>query len=226
MLTHRALFIRWSAADKKDFNIHGLSPAMMQAIIEFAYTDSLSVTVDNVQELLLAADQFNVMKIVQACCDFLGERLCPENCIGIWKFTSILPCFELQSKAFQFILDHFEQVMSTEEFQYLSVQELTDILGRDDLNVKKENTVCEAIFHWITNRPEERTEHLLELLSKVSSATSFHLNLADRTISILYDRLGAFKPVAPRQRAEVILDYRLYTKRAELVGWKSEATAV
>ena len=199
MLTHRALFIRWSAADKKDFNIHGLSPAMMQAIIEFAYTDSLSVTVDNVQELLLAADQFNVMKIVQACCDFLGERLCPENCIGIWKFTSILPCFELQSKAFQFILDHFEQVMSTEEFQYLSVQELTDILGRDDLNVKKENTVCEAIFHWITNRPEERTEHLLELLSKVSSATNFRLNLADRTISILYDRLGAFKPVAPRQ---------------------------
>ncbi|XP_030275694.1 kelch-like protein 10 [Sparus aurata] len=169
-LYFRALFIRWSAADKKVFNIEGLSPDMMQAIIEFAYTGSLSVTVDNVQELLLAADQFNVMKIVRACCDYLEERLCPENCIGIWKFTNILPCFELQSKTFLFILDHFEEVVSTEEFEFLNVQELADILGRDDLNVKKENTVCEAIFQWITNRPEERKEHLLVLLSKVRLA--------------------------------------------------------
>ena len=193
MLTHRALFMRWSAADKKVFDIDGLSPDMMQAIIEFAYTGFLSVTVDNVQELLLAADQFNVMKIVRACCEYLEDRLCPENCIGIWKFTNILPCYELQSKTFLFILDHFEKVVSTEEFEYLNVQELTDIIGREDLNVKKEITVCEAIFQWITNRPEERKEHLIELMSKVSSATSFHLDSTDRKNINIVQSPGCFQ---------------------------------
>ncbi|XP_073340308.1 kelch-like protein 10 [Pagrus major] len=142
---------------------------MMQIIIEFAYTGSLSVTVNNVQELLLAADQFNVMDIVRACCDFLGEQLSPENCIGIWQFT-FCSCFELQSKAYQFILDHFEEVVSSVEFQGLTVRELTDILERDNLNARKESTVCEAILHWIAHRPEERRGHLLVLLSKVRLA--------------------------------------------------------
>lgn len=56
---------------------------MMRLIIEFAYTGSVPVTAENVQELLLAADQFNVMDVVQTCCDFLGEQLRAENCIGI-----------------------------------------------------------------------------------------------------------------------------------------------
>ncbi|KAM6936635.1 kelch-like protein 10 [Lycodopsis pacificus] len=25
------------------------------------------------------------MGVVQTCCDFLGEQLCPENCIGIFQ---------------------------------------------------------------------------------------------------------------------------------------------
>ncbi|XP_030280922.1 kelch-like protein 10 isoform X1 [Sparus aurata] len=181
-LYFRALFIRWSGPDKTVYNIPGLSPDMMQIIIKFAYTGSLSVTEDNVQELLLAADQFNIKDIVRACCDFLGEQLCPENCIGIWQFT-FCSCFELQRKAYQFILDHFEEVVSSEEFQDLTVQELTDILERDDLNVSEETTVCEAILRWIAHRPEERQAHLLVLLSKVRLALMSQDHLGTTVIS-------------------------------------------
>ncbi|XP_073323621.1 kelch-like protein 10 [Pagrus major] len=143
---------------------------MMQIIIEFAYTGSLSVTEDNVQELLVAANQFNIMNIVQACCDFLEEQLSPKNCIGIWHFTKFYSCSELQEKAYKFVLDHFEEVVSTEEFQDLTVEELSDFIESDDLNVRKESTVCEAVLHWITNSPQEREGHLLLLLSKVRLA--------------------------------------------------------
>ncbi|KAM8753765.1 kelch-like protein 10 [Acanthopagrus schlegelii] len=166
----RALFIRWSAPDMKIFSIRGLSPDMMEIIIVFAYTGSLSVTEDNVQKLLLAADQLNIKDMVRACCDFLVEQLSPENCIGIWQFTNICPCFELQSKAYQLILDHFEEVVSSEEFQDLTVRELTDIIERDNLNVSKESNVCKTIFRWIAHRPEERQGHLLLLLSKIRLA--------------------------------------------------------
>ncbi|KAM9340226.1 kelch-like protein 10 [Symphorus nematophorus] len=166
----RALFIHWSTPDKKVFEIPGLSPDMMQLIIEFAYTGFLSITERNVQELLMAADQLNVMDVVQACCDFLAEQLCPENCIGIWQFTNICISSELQRKAYNYIIDHFEEVVSCEEFQQLSAEDLTGILKRDDLNVRKESTVFEAILHWITHAPEERKRHITELLSKVRLA--------------------------------------------------------
>ncbi|XP_075960673.1 kelch-like protein 10 [Anarhichas minor] len=162
-----ALWSRWSPPDKKVFHIPGLSPDMMQLIIEFAYTGLVSVTEENVQELLLAADQLNVMGVVQTCCDFLGEQLCPENCIGIFQVTDTCLSPELRLKAYHFIVDHFEEVVLSEEFPQLSVQQLADILGRDDLNVSEESAVFEAILRWIAHEPEERKAHLAVLLSKV-----------------------------------------------------------
>ncbi|TKS88271.1 Kelch-like protein 10 [Collichthys lucidus] len=166
----RALFRCWSSPNKKIFEIPGLSPDIMQLIIDFAYNDYVSVTEDNVQELLLAADQLNVMDLVRICCDFLGKQLCPQNCIGIWQFTSICYSLELQRKAYHYIIDHFEEVASCEEVQQLTVDELTDFLGRDDLNVKRESTVYEAIIHWVCYRPNERKDDIAIPFSKLRLA--------------------------------------------------------
>nr|XP_046274623.1 kelch-like protein 10 [Scatophagus argus] len=166
----RALFTRWSPPEQKVFEISGLSPDMMQLIIEFAYNNAVSVTEHEVQELLLAADQLNVMDVVQLCCDFLQQRLNPHNCIGIWQFTSVCFAPELRHRAYHYVIDHFEEAIFSEEFLHLSAEEFTDILERDDLNVRRESTVYEAVLHWISHLPEERKGHLFVLLSKVRLA--------------------------------------------------------
>uniref|UniRef100_A0A3Q3XA61 BTB domain-containing protein n=1 Tax=Mola mola TaxID=94237 RepID=A0A3Q3XA61_MOLML len=166
----QALFSWCPCPDKNPFEILDLSPDVMQLIIEFAYTGTVSVTGGNVQELLLAADKLLVMAIVDTCCNFLEEQLCPENCIGIWQFTNFLLCPQLQLKAYQFILDKFQQVLCTEEFWQLSVKELCAILDRDELNVRKESTAFEAIHRWIAHAPETRQKNMVLLLSKVRLA--------------------------------------------------------
>ncbi|XP_047465283.1 kelch-like protein 10 [Mugil cephalus] len=163
----QALFTRWSDHSQKVFIIPGLSPDMMELIIEFAYTGSVTVTEANAQELMLAAEQLNVAAVAQTCCDFFVENLCPGNCIGIWKFTNICASPELQLRAFCYVIDHFEEVVPCEEFLQLSAQELNDILGRDNLNVQKESTVYEAMLRWIQHEPRERELYIVALLSKV-----------------------------------------------------------
>ncbi|KAF7655630.1 hypothetical protein LDENG_00052950 [Lucifuga dentata] len=140
----------------------------MGLVVEFAYIRSVSVTEENVVELLAAADQFMVQDIVQTCCLFLEDQLCPENCIGIWRLVDIYYCPELRQKAFEFILDHFQEVFCvSEEFLELSVQQLADFIGNDRLNVKQEDTVCEAVFHWIQHLPEQRRSDISNLLLRV-----------------------------------------------------------
>ncbi|XP_030596258.1 kelch-like protein 10 [Archocentrus centrarchus] len=159
-------FTHLNPPDQKVFNIRGLSPDMMELIIDFAYTGSVSVTEDNVRELLLAANRFNVMDLVKICCDFLGEQLCPVNCVGIWQLTTISFLPKLRAKAYQYILNHFEQVVAEEEFLNLTVEELTDILDTDHLDVQ-EDTVYEAVIKWIAHAPAEREQHISTLLPKV-----------------------------------------------------------
>ncbi|XP_056274326.1 kelch-like protein 10 [Pseudoliparis swirei] len=165
-----ALFGRWCPPGKKVFIIPGVSPDAMRLIIEFAYTGSVSVTEENVRELLLAADQLNVMAVVQTCCDFLGEQLKAENCIGIFEFTDIVFCPELQRRAYRHVVEHFEEVARHEEFLQLSLQQLIDLLERDDLNVRNESVAFEAVLRWIDHAPETRKAHIAVLFSKVRLA--------------------------------------------------------
>uniref|UniRef100_A0A3P8VPR9 Kelch like family member 10 n=1 Tax=Cynoglossus semilaevis TaxID=244447 RepID=A0A3P8VPR9_CYNSE len=155
-----------SSTDASTFDMFGLCPDTMRLIIEFAYTGSVSVTECNVEKLMLASDMLNIMSIVQVCSDFLGEQLSPENSIGIWKFSKVCSCPELQLRASHYIFHHFEEVFSCEEFLHLTMQELNEILGRDELSVKKEGTVFEAILHWVAHKPKERCKNLAMLFSK------------------------------------------------------------
>uniref|UniRef100_A0A672FM95 BTB domain-containing protein n=1 Tax=Salarias fasciatus TaxID=181472 RepID=A0A672FM95_SALFA len=156
----RALFLRWSSPNQRDYDIGGATPVMMELIIKFAYTGSVPVMVDNVQELMLTADEFEVMEIVQTCSHFLEEQLCPENCIGVWQFTKAYSFSKLHHNVHCYILDHFEDVVSSEELLQLDVHELALFLDRDDLIVRTESIVYEGIMKWITNDPDQRKGHL------------------------------------------------------------------
>ncbi|XP_028274884.1 kelch-like protein 10 [Parambassis ranga] len=140
---------------------------MMELIIEFAYTGSVNVTKSNAQRLFMAADYLNIVKLVQICCNFFEKTLCPHNCIGIWQFTKNYHTPELHLKVFHYVLSHFEEVVFGEEFLQLSAQDVSDIISRDDLNVRKEAAVFEAIIRWITHEPQEREGYADILLSEV-----------------------------------------------------------
>ncbi|NXN43120.1 KLH10 protein, partial [Rhinoptilus africanus] len=168
----RALFAsNWSNAERRLYKIEGTSPEMMRLIIEYAYIRTVPVTADNVQSLLTAADQFNVIGIMRLCCEFLNSQMCSENCVGIYRFSEYCYCPELREAAHMFILRHFEEVtrLST-EFLDLSVEEFTHILEKDELNVKQEETAFEAILKWIDHAPQDRRRHIAVLLGKVRLA--------------------------------------------------------
>ncbi|KAL6114828.1 klhl10 [Pungitius sinensis] len=165
-----ALFRRWSLPERTVFHIPGVSPHAMQLIIEFAYTGSIAVTEENVQELLLAADQLNVMGVVRSCCDFLLGLLCPRNCVGIFQFTDICFSSDLRNRAFSYIVGHFDEVALTEEFLQLSALQLANVLDRDDLNVRVESLAFEAILRWIAHRPQEREADMVVLFPMVRLA--------------------------------------------------------
>ncbi|XP_068186327.1 kelch-like protein 10 [Antennarius striatus] len=162
---HRNLFCSGS-----HFTVPDVSAEVMEVIIDFAYSGSVSVTEDNVRDLLIAADFLDIPDIVEACNNFLEENLTPDNCIGVRRFIISRP--QVLHKAHFLLMNKFEEVVSSKEFPELSLQELTDILGNDKLNVNEEKTVYEAAVRWINHAPEQRTTHLPALLSKARLALS------------------------------------------------------
>lgn len=67
----------------------GLFSSFYHHCLEYAYNREVSITADNVYELLPAADQFNIDGIVFKCSKFLEESLTPQNCIGL-RYSDLL----------------------------------------------------------------------------------------------------------------------------------------
>ncbi|MBN3299038.1 KLH10 protein, partial [Amia calva] len=144
---------------------------MMKLIIQYAYTLAVPISPNNVQELLVAANQLAVLGLLRICCNFLEAQLCIENCIGISQFAELHFCTDLHRVAQCYVRHHFEPVAKAcEEFLALSLDQLISIIEKDDLNVKEEDVVFEAILRWIDHAPSERRCHISVLLPKVRMA--------------------------------------------------------
>merc|ERR1712178_467711 len=165
----RALFTNGlHETDQREVVIPGCPADMMNIIIDFAYTRQAAITHENVERLLPAADQFHVMGLLKACCNFLEKRITVDNVLGIRNFARTYFCSGLDKFANKFVLDNFTEVSAkSNEILLLTVPEMCELLSSDELNIKSEERVFEAALRWINHDPPARKKHILELLQCV-----------------------------------------------------------
>ncbi|ENN74765.1 kelch-like protein 10 [Dendroctonus ponderosae] len=166
----RALFtnsINRGRQEVREANVN-ISSSAFKVILDFAYTGSCVLDKSNVFEVLKYADQYEIMDVVQNCCQFLLKDLSPPNCLQVLRFAHQFHCQYLATKANMFLLQNFSEVLSQNpQFGSLTSQHLQEILTSDYLNVKSEEVVVQAIQLWIGEVPEARRAHLLQLLKCV-----------------------------------------------------------
>ncbi|KAI5737572.1 hypothetical protein M8J76_014804 [Diaphorina citri] len=121
----------------------------------------------NVQTLLPAACLLQLVEIQDICCEFLKRQLDPSNCLGIRAFADTHSCRDLLRIADKFTQHNFQEVMESEEFLILPVAQLVDIISSDELNVRSEEQVFNAIMSWLKYNVSERRQHLAQVLQHV-----------------------------------------------------------
>ncbi|XP_075995948.1 kelch-like protein 10 [Genypterus blacodes] len=170
----RSLFTSWSQPADQVYEVHQVSPHVMRCIIEFAYVGSEEVTQQNVEELYAACYLLKVLGLMEACCRFMEQHLCKDNCVDIWRLTETFACPSLSADAFHLLTQHFTELCASSAFLKLSVPQLMKLTEADQLQVRNERIVYEAVIRWINHSPEERTTYISQILPKVRLALMTH----------------------------------------------------
>ncbi|KZC09505.1 Kelch-like protein 10 [Dufourea novaeangliae] len=164
----KALFtnsLKGGKTETTEVAIDSVPGKIFSLILDYAYTGTCNVNADNVEQLLPLADQFEVLGVVQLCCQFLLQELRPENCLGVFKFARHYFCRDLEERGRKYIRHHFKRILQeSQEFKEVTGEELEAILRDDELNVKNEEIVFEAVKAWVEHNPEERRPCLPRLL--------------------------------------------------------------
>uniref|UniRef100_A0A3B3ZIB2 BACK domain-containing protein n=1 Tax=Periophthalmus magnuspinnatus TaxID=409849 RepID=A0A3B3ZIB2_9GOBI len=93
-------------------------------------------------------------KLGKICYCYMEDHMCPENCISIWKFCHVVLLHKTKDLAWRFIMSHFEE-------------ELSGFIEDDELDVKNETVVYQAVMHWTNYDLQQRRVDFPHVLAKV-----------------------------------------------------------
>lgn len=123
---------------------------------------------DDAQDLLAAASLFQYVEVVDTCCRFLLTHLHPSNCLGIEAFGHHHVCSQLAAEAHRFALENFEAVATeSDEFLELSAQRLESYVSSNDIEVRMEENVFEAVVRWVRADVDKRQSAAYRLLGHI-----------------------------------------------------------
>nr|XP_057923283.1 actin-binding protein IPP [Doryrhamphus excisus]XP_057923284.1 actin-binding protein IPP [Doryrhamphus excisus] len=156
-----------SEADKQEVEILGVDTDVFEVLLEFVYTGSISVTVDNVQELMLAADMLQLNEVVSICGEFLKDHMDPSNCVGIFQFLEQIACMGMLEFSENYIHVHFLEVCIGDEFRGLSKDQIVKLLRSEELRIEDEYQVFTAAMDWVLHDVAKRRKYVVEVLEPV-----------------------------------------------------------
>ena len=120
-----------------------------------------------VYDLLNESFLFQLHEVQDYCSEFLRSQLDPSNCLGIRAFADTHSCRELLKIADKYMQNNFIDVVESDEFMQLPIGQLIEMISNDELNVKHEEQVFQAVMSWIRQNVNERKQHLGQLLCHV-----------------------------------------------------------
>lgn len=143
--------------------LHDIEPRIFSYLLHYIYSGEIELDENNVQELLMASDMFQLDEVVKFCCHYLSLSLHEKNVLDIWKIANELQCLSLKEEAEHYILKNFRNLIKLDLIKSFSFNLLHQIISNDDLIVDNEHQVLEAILIWyINNNNEQSSEQLFD----------------------------------------------------------------
>ncbi|XP_012723873.2 kelch-like protein 40a [Fundulus heteroclitus] len=161
----KAMFLsELEESKKREIVLKDVDPSIMEMILRYIYTSDINLTEQNVQDIFMVANMYQIPSIFSVCLSFLQEKMVLGNCLAILKLGLLLDCPRLALGAREFICERYQVVVRDQDFLQLSPSELAIVLSSDALNVEREEQVFESLMDWVRHDETTRLKELPELL--------------------------------------------------------------
>lgn len=149
---------------KREIVLKDVEPGVMGMILRYLYSSDISLTEQNVQDIFMVANMYQIPSIFSVCVSYLQEKLVLGNCLAIFRLGLLLDCPRLALAAREFICERYQVVVRDQDFLHLAPSELAIIITSDALNVEREEQVFESLMDWVRHDESNRLKDLPELL--------------------------------------------------------------
>lgn len=161
----KAMFLsELEESKKREITLKDVEPNVMGMILRYLYTSDINLTEQNVQDIFMVANMYQIPSIFSVCVSYLQEKMVLGNCLAIFRLGLLLDCPRLALAAREFICERYPVVVRDQDFLQLGASELGILITSDALNVECEEQVFESLMDWVKHDETNRLKHVPELL--------------------------------------------------------------
>ena len=143
------------------------SKIAIEQLLDYLYTGHVDVTEHNAFDLLKIADFLVIPSLKEVSSKVIIQTLSSSNCLMVYYLAVNYRCIELQEKARDFIYANFTRVVEHEDFLNLTVSEVEEWISSDEIKVRGEEDVFQAIVKWADQNGDGEREKFLKLFRHV-----------------------------------------------------------
>ena len=144
-----------------------LTTEVTQELLYYIYTGEIHLNENNVNDIFVASDYLIISDLKEQASRFLQTILSPTNCLEIRDFAEKCACEDLEDAATACIRQHFLALSKSDEFKDLPFQVLEKLTSNDNIVVRGEEDIYEAILGWVHHDREKRMKHFEQLFRNI-----------------------------------------------------------
>jgi len=146
------------------------SDQVLESLLRSIYS-GYSIDQSDIREigpLYKAADHLGVAEVAAKCAEYMMDRCSDENALRFFFSTRDTRGGAVVAEKCMAVITHdFENLCLQDDFKQLSLLQMTWLLGNNDLRVRSEVAVFDAVVEWVSADLVDRSIHLTELLPLV-----------------------------------------------------------
>jgi len=173
------------------------SSSEFDLLLEYCYScDAKLVNSQTAAQLLMLAEEYQVLKLKKECEEWLIANVDPSTCVDCLLYAQQYRCDALEAASKTMLVKEFDAVALTESLARLPALLLAEALSQDSLFVSSEEAVFQAVTRWLEEQPgPPDAETAASLLSQVRFHTmdlaSLRAVVVDHPVLALAGRVAA-----------------------------------
>lgn len=141
---------------------------LLDILVRFIYTGELCIDDDvNVLELVVHANYLALKEAEVLGWEHIVDNLDVDNAVQAYVLAGKMERPKEMREAMAILLEHFVDLVRTEDFLNIDVSLLCHIVGDNKLQTNSETEVFHAIRLWINHNPGKRESDFPRLLAHV-----------------------------------------------------------
>ncbi|XP_076814847.1 kelch-like protein 26 [Clavelina lepadiformis] len=151
---------------QNETNMDGISVEVMRIVIDYIYTGKFEADMDNIYDVVAAADYMQLALVQNRCSEYLIDQLSVSNVVATWLCSTRYKIKTLEKNAEGFIVRNLMSLVETGELLELNRFQLDGVIKICN-NKTPAALICKCLLSWVQHTAKGRKKYFVQMFGHI-----------------------------------------------------------